>query len=79
MFQQRTQAEKEEIQRRYGSFIAYLESKDRIAEIAKDIVEHYYNDILVNGFKAQVVASSIVAAVRYKCELEFAIKNKVII
>jgi type I restriction enzyme R subunit len=79
MFQQRTQAEKEEIQRRYGSFIAYLESKDRIAEIAKDIVEHYYNDILVNGFKAQVVASSIVAAVRYKYELEFAIKNKVII
>ena len=39
MFQQRTQAEKEEIQRRYGSFIAYLESKERIAEIAKDIIE----------------------------------------
>ncbi|MDP2209236.1 MAG: HsdR family type I site-specific deoxyribonuclease [Bacteroidota bacterium] len=77
MFEQRTQAEREEIQRRYGSFIAYLESKDRIATIAKDIVEHYYNDILVNGFKAQVVASSIVAAVRYKYELEIAIKNKI--
>jgi len=77
MFKQRTQAEREEIQRRYGSFIAYLESKERIAEIAKDIVEHYYNDILVNGFKAQVVASSIVAAVRYKYELEIAIKNKI--
>jgi len=77
MFKQRTQAEKEEIQRRYGSFIAYLESKERIAEIAKDIVEHYYNDILVNGFKAQVVASSIVAAVRYKYELEIAIQNKI--
>lgn len=77
MFEQRTQAEKEEIQRRYGSFIAYLESKDRIATIAKDIVEHYYNDILVNGFKAQVVASSIVAAVRYKYELGIAIQNKI--
>ena len=77
MFEQRTQAEKEEIQRRYGSFIAYLESKERIAVIAKDIIDHYYNDILVNGFKAQVVASSIVAAVRYKYELEFAIKNKI--
>jgi type I restriction enzyme R subunit len=77
MFKQRTQAEREEIQRRYGSFIAYLESKDRIAEIAKDIVEHYYNDILVNGFKAQVVASSIVAAVRYKYELEIAIQKKI--
>ncbi|MEO7489756.1 MAG: HsdR family type I site-specific deoxyribonuclease [Ferruginibacter sp.] len=77
MFKLRTQAEKEEIQRRYGSFIAYLESKERIAEISKDIIEHYYNDILVNGFKAQVVASSIVAAVRYKYELEFAIENKI--
>jgi type I restriction enzyme R subunit len=77
MFEQRSEAEKEEIQRRYGSFIAYLESKDRIAGIAKDIVEHFYNDILVNGFKAQVVASSIVAAVRYKYELEIAIKNKI--
>ena len=77
MFKERTQAEKEEIQRRYGSFIAYLESKERIAEISKDIIEHYYNDILVNGFKAQVVASSIVAAVRYKYELEIAIQNKI--
>jgi type I restriction enzyme R subunit len=77
MFKERTQAEKEEIQRRYGSFIAYLESKDRIAEISKDIIEHYYNDILVNGFKAQVVASSIVAAVRYKYELGIAIQNKI--
>jgi type I restriction enzyme R subunit len=77
MFKQRTQEEREEIQRRYGSFIAYLESKDRIAEISKDIIEHYYTDILINGFKAQVVASSIVAAVRYKYELEIAIQNKI--
>lgn len=77
MFKQRTQEEKEEIQRRYGSFTAYLESKGRIAKISKNILEHYYTDILVNGFKAQVVVSSIVAAVRYKYELEIAIKNKI--
>ncbi|OPL13214.1 MAG: hypothetical protein AVO38_13920 [delta proteobacterium ML8_D] len=77
MFEQRTQAEKEEIQRRYGSFIAYLESKERIAAISRDIINHYCQDILVNGFKAQVVASSIVAAVRYKYELEIAIQNKI--
>jgi type I restriction enzyme R subunit len=77
MFELRTEAEKEEIQRRYGSLIAYLESKDRIAAIAKDIVDHYYQDILVNGFKAQVVASSVIAAVRYKIELDIAIKNKI--
>lgn len=77
MFKQRTEEEKLEIQRRYGSFTAYLESKERIAAISKDIINHYYNDVLINGFKAQVVASSIVAAVRYKYELEIAIKNKI--
>lgn len=77
MFRERTQEEKEEIQRRYGTFINYLESKERIAKIAADIIKHYYEDVLVNGFKAQVVASSILAAVRYKYELEIAIKNKI--
>lgn len=77
MFKQRTEEEKTEIQRHYGSFIAYLESIERVREISQDIIEHYYTDILVNGFKAQVVASSIVAAVRYKYELEKSIKNKI--
>lgn len=77
MFKKRTQKEREEIQRRYGNMIAYLESKERIAKISKDIIEHYYNEILINGFKAQVVGSSIVAAVRYKFELEKVIKNKI--
>lgn len=77
MFRQRTEAEREEIQRRYGSLVAYLESKERIATIAKDIINHYVQDILVNGFKAQVVASSIVAAVRYKYELQTAISDKI--
>lgn len=49
--------------------IAFLESKERIIEISKDILEHYINEILSNGFKAQVVASSIIAAVRYKIVL----------
>lgn len=77
MFKQLTDEERLEIQKRYGSFIAYLESKDRIAAISKSIIDHYYDDILVNGFKAQVVASSIVAAVRYKYELEEAIKTRI--
>ena len=77
MFEKRSQAEREEIQRRYGSFIAYLESIDRVTGIAKDIIDHYGNEILVNGFKAQVVSSSIVAAVTYKKCLEMAIQNKI--
>jgi type I restriction enzyme R subunit len=77
MFKERTQAEREEIQRRYGSFLAYLESIDRVTKISKDIIEHYSKEILVNGFKAQVVSSSIVAAVTYKKCLEIAIQNKI--
>lgn len=77
MFKQRTEGEREEIQRRYGSFLAYLESIERVTAISKDIIEHYSKEILVNGFKAQVVASSIVAAVTYKKCLEIAIQSKI--
>ena len=56
---------------------AYLESKDRIKKIAEDIIEHYTEEVLPNGLKAQVVATSIVAACRYKYELEEAIKVRI--
>ena len=68
-FKHRTEEERQEIQKRYGTMIAFLESKSRIIDISKDILEHYINDILSNGFKAQVVSSSIIAAVRYKIVL----------
>lgn len=68
-FKHRTEEERQEIQKRYGTMIAFLESKSRIEAIAEDILEHYVNDILPNGFKAQVVGSSIIAAVRYKIVL----------
>ena len=56
---------------------AYLESKDRIKKIAEDIIEHYTEEVLPNGLKAQVVATSIVAACRYKYELEEAIRVRI--
>lgn len=65
----RTEEERQEIQKRYGTMVAFLESKERIIEIAKDILEHFVSEILPNGFKAQVVGSSIIAAVRYKLVL----------
>lgn len=68
-FKHRTEEERQEIQKRYGTMVAFLESKARVEEISADILEHYINDILSNGFKAQVVASSIIAAVRYKIVL----------
>ena len=77
MFRERSEEEKQEIQRRYGTMIAYLESKDRIRKIAEDIVEHYTREILPNGFKAQVVGSSIVAACRCKYEIDAALKARI--
>lgn len=69
-FKNRTQEERIEIMRRYGRMIEYLESKERIERIARDMLEHYVTEILPNGFKAQVVGVSILAAVRYKIALE---------
>lgn len=45
---------------------AYLEAEETIREKAKDMLKHYLTHIFPNGFKAQVVAVSRVAAVRYK-------------
>ena len=72
-FKNRTQEERIEIQKRYGTMIAYLESQDRVMKNARDILEHYVSEILPNGFKAQVVGASIMAAVRYKRALEMLI------
>lgn len=77
-FKLRTVEERQEIQKRYGTMIAFLESKSRIIDISKDILEHYINDILSNGFKAQVVSSSIIAAVRYKIVLNELIAERLL-
>lgn len=70
IFKHRTEEERQEIQRRYGGMIEYLESMNRVKPISRDIMEHYVSEILSNGLKAMVVASSITAVVRYKVELE---------
>jgi type I restriction enzyme R subunit len=57
----------------YGSRIAYLEAKATIDAKAKDMVTHYLEHVFPNGFKAQVVAASREAAVRYKVALDAAL------
>jgi type I restriction enzyme, R subunit len=57
----------------YGSRDAYLEAESTIAAKAKDMVAHYVQQIFTNGYKAQVVATSREAAVRYKQHLDEAI------
>jgi len=49
---------------------AIIESKARIAMVARDIVEHYQGHIEPDGFKAMLVTSSRLAAMRYKDALD---------
>jgi type I restriction enzyme R subunit len=56
---------------------AYLEAEEVIRDKAKDMVEHYIKYVFPNKFKAQVVAVSRFAAVRYKQALEEALQQKI--
>lgn len=61
----------------YGSRDAYLEAHSTIAAKAQDMVDHYLQWIFPNGYKAQVVATSREAAVRYKQHLDQAITEAI--
>ena len=50
----------------YGTRQAYMEAESTINSKAHDMFRHYISEILPNGFKAQVVASSLESAHRYK-------------
>lgn len=56
---------------------AYLEHREIIADKAKDMIDHYVGHIFINGFKAQVVTASRLAASIYKTELEKALREKI--
>src|SRR5262245_27817427 len=57
----------------HGSKEAYLEAKPTIEAKAKDMVEHYLTHVFPNGYKAQIVATSREAAVRYKKHVDAAL------
>lgn len=61
----------------YGSRDAYLEAEPTIAAKAGDMVQHYLEHVFPNGFKAQVVATSREAAVRYKGALDAALAGAI--
>jgi len=61
----------------YGSRDAYLEAKATIEAKAKDMVDHYLAHVFPNGYKAQVVATSREAAVRYKEHLDAALATAI--
>ena len=59
----------------FGSRQAYLEADSTIATKARDMLRHYLTHVFPNGFKAQVVATSREAAVRYKKHLDDALQE----
>jgi len=61
-----------------GGRKAYLESDLTIEAKAKDMVGHYLTHVFPNGYKAQIVATSREAAVRYKQHVDAAVAAMVI-
>jgi type I restriction enzyme R subunit len=62
----------------YGSREAYLEAESTIQAKARDMIQHYLTHVLPNGFKAQVVATSREAAVRYRSYLCLALADEIV-
>lgn len=65
LFRQRSPEELEAIKQKYATKGHILEAPALIEDKAKDILRHYVTNILPNGYKAQVVAYSRLAAIRY--------------
>ncbi len=76
LFKDRSEEELLAIKKRYGATGDILEAEKRINAIAKDMVDHYIRNILPNGFKAQVVCHSKLAAFRYKTAIQDALLDR---
>ena len=66
MFRDEPEEVREEIRRKYASRESVAGASRRIRTIALDIADHFGKHIRPNGFKAQVVAPSRKAALRYR-------------
>jgi type I restriction enzyme R subunit len=66
LFEDRSDEEREAIKRKYGTKGSIFEAKRLIEAKAADMLRHYVEHILPNGLKAQVVAFSRRACVRYQ-------------
>ncbi len=69
MFGDEADSVREEIRRRYANRETEAEAMERIQMIALDIAQHFKDKVRPNGFKAQVVAPSRAAALRYAEQL----------
>ena len=76
-FRQYSEAELQMILKLYATQPRVLEAKKLIGAKADDMLRHYVREILPDGFKAQVVGTSRLAAMRYQESLEAAKKKLV--
>lgn len=76
LFRERSEEELAAIKKRYGASGDILEAEQRIAAIARDLVDHYIDNILPDGFKAQVVCHSKLAAIRYQKAIRKALAER---
>lgn len=65
LFRHHTQEELEVIKKKYATKGHIFDAPALIADKARDIIRHYVTNILPNGYKAQMVAYSRLAAIRY--------------
>lgn len=65
LFREHSHEELEAIKRKYATKGHIFDAPALIADKARDILRHYVTNILPNGYKAQVVAYSRLAAIRY--------------
>jgi len=77
LFRERSEEELLAIKKKYGATGDILEAEARIKAIAKDMVNHYLEQIFPNGFKAQVVCHSKLAAVRYQIAINDELNEQV--
>ncbi len=76
LFKERTEEELQAIKKKYGASGDILEAEKRIEAIARDLVGHYIDNILPDGFKAQVVCHSKLAAIRYQKAIRSALVER---
>lgn len=79
LFKDRSAEDLLAIKKKYGATGDILEAKNRISAIARDLVAHYVDNILPNGFKAQVVCHSKLACVRYQAGIKAALVDRIIL
>jgi type I restriction enzyme R subunit len=66
IFQDKTPEERAQIKAEYATKTQVSEARELIKAKARNMLRHYIERILPGGFKAQVVASTRLAAVRYQ-------------